>query len=434
MSEQLSLQSILPILPKFAAIRNEKNAAFRQRATEIEIALVGLATKLHSIWIGAPGDGKTMLAESIGRSIVDGDHFSIGISKSSTDADIFGGPDVPYMVSTGLYRRNTAGKAAKATTLLVDEGFKGEGALLQTMLRFLSENEYEGEATNLLWACIASNELPPELRGATNGIPIDLGPLEESLLAFMDRFFYKVEVSSLEPGSVDWEAVVFHGVAVNNSGTTLTVEEIKQVQAVVDQVTIPDNVLKAMRELATNLPAGLDGVPDSRIKVSTRTWVKALRALKGHALVDGRTTVSLKDLRWLAHSFWLTPDQKGVVAEQIAKVLSARMSEADSSFRKIEDYVNANKEGRLIRDDSPNAENGLKIESSRIVDKNDPRVATVGEKLLAFCQSEIDQLKDSLDNADDADDIEAIKAAIKGINTKMLIVKTGLAFALKSRK
>ena len=44
MSEQLSLQSILPILPKFAAIRNEKNAAFRQRATEIEIALVGLAT------------------------------------------------------------------------------------------------------------------------------------------------------------------------------------------------------------------------------------------------------------------------------------------------------------------------------------------------------------------------------------------------------
>jgi MoxR-like ATPase len=422
----------MPIIPKFAAIRDEKNAAFRQRSVEIEIALVGLATKLHSIWIGAPGDGKTMLAESIGRSVSDGQHFSVGISKSSTDADIFGGPDVPYMVSTGLYRRNTSGKAAKSTTLLMDESFKGEGALLQACLRFFSENEFEGEPTPLLWACIASNELPPELRGATNGIPIDLGPLEESLLAFMDRFFYKVEVSSLEPGSVDWEDVVFKSVASNSGTTTLTREEILDVQSAVDQVTIPDNVLSALRELATNLPSGLNGVADSRVRVSTRTWVKALRALRGHALIDGRDAVSLKDLKWLAHAFWTTPDQRSVIAEQIAKVLSARMSEADSSFRKVEEFVAAHKEGRLIRDEQ--ATHGLKVESGRIADKNDPRVATVGTHLLAFCQSEIDALKDSLENAEDADDIEAVKAAIKGINTKMLIVKTGLAFALKSSR
>jgi MoxR-like ATPase len=430
MAENETVRNLDPILTRFRDIRSELNAAFRQRSVEIEVSLVGLATGLHAIMIGAPGDGKTALAQAIGNKIVDGSHFSVGLSKSSTDADIFGGPDVPHIVKTGAYRRNTNGFAPTATTLLLDEAFKAEGALLQACLRFFSENEFEGKPTELLWAAIASNELPPELRGATNGLPMDLGPLEESLMAFMDRFFYSLEVRSLDPGSTDWEAVVFNDVTDNLGTTTVTKDEVRALQRGVKSVVIPNNVLESIRRLATALPLGLDGVPDSSVRVSARTWRKAMTALRGHALIDGRTTVKMLDLKWLQHAFWTTPDQRSVIAEQIGKVLSERMGEADASVRKVEEYVDAMRNKVLVRDEA--SENKLKIEHGRISDE-DPRRATVAPTLLEFIEREIAALQNALQSADDEDDIDAVQSAIQTISTKKKVIERSVASALMNR-
>jgi len=431
MSDKSVIQQLAPIVNKIGTIRAELNAAFRQRQVEVEVSLVGLAAGMHAILIGAPGDGKTALAQAIGNKVADGTHFSVGLSKSSTDADIFGGPDVPHIVSTGSYKRNTKGFAPTATTLLLDEAFKAEGALLQACLRFFSENEFEGKPTELLWACIASNELPPELRGATHGIPCDLGPLEESLMAFMDRFFYTLEVRSLDPGSPDWEEVVFNNVTDALGKTTVTKAEVRALQAAVKHVEIPLTVINALRQLAMALPEGLNGVPDSQVRVSARTWRKAMKALQGHALIDGRDTVKLQDLRWLQHAFWTTPDQKAIVAEQISKVLSERMAEADSSVRKVEEYATAMRDKRLARDTQ--AENGLKVESSRM-DDNDPRRATVAVALVEFIDNEIKALTNSLENADDVDDKEAVESAIRAITVKKKVIERSLASALMSRR
>ena len=250
-------------------------------------------------------------------------------------------------------------------------------------------------------------------------------------MAFMDRFFYTLEVSSLDPGTTDWEAVVFNDVTDSLGKTTVTKAEVRALQAAVKHVEIPAVVINALRQLAMALPEGLVGVPDSQVRVSARTWRKAMKALRGHALIDGRDTVKLQDLKWLQHAFWTTPDQKAIVAEQISKVLSERMAEADASVRKVEEYSTAMRDKRLVRD--AQAENGLKIENTRI-DDNDPRRATVAVALIEFIDTELKALQNSADNADDADDKDAVESAIRAITVKKKVIERSVASALMSRR
>jgi MoxR-like ATPase len=404
-----NLQAVAPVVEKFAAMRADLNARFRQRETLTELALAAIVAGQNIITTSSAGEGKTAFFEALGKYVKDGQHFSVGLCKSTTDSDLFGGPDVPHLVQTGGYRRNTSGFLPCATTALLDEAFKGEGALLQSMLRFFSELEFEGKPVPLLFAAIASNELPPELRGATSGVPMDLGPMEESLLAFVDRFLYKYEVAPLDPGTPDWEEVVFAGVSRRaNPLVGVTQAEIRSIRAAVAHVDMPQSIIDALRTLSVNLPLGMEGVADSQVKVSTRTWVKSVSALKAHALLAGREQVNLSDLDWLEHAFWTTPDQRSHIAAQISRVKTAKMAEADTSLRKAQEYYKALTLNTLASDSS---EDGLIIEAHRLDPKTDARAATAGAKLMEYCNREVISLRDSLLSAT-GEDAQAVNSAI----------------------
>ena len=424
-----NIDSVTPILDKFLACVQDANARYRASEEVFALMAASMLARENIILIGPPGCGKTGRVEALAGYIRDGKHVSIGLCKSSTDSDLYGGPDVPHLVGTGGYRRNTNGFLPTATTALLDEAFKAEGNLLQSGLRLFSEREFEGKEIPLLWAAIASNELPPELRGATNGIPADLGPLEESLLAFFDRFFYTVMVAPLEAGTQDWNEVVFGGVSRRADPTVgVTTAEVRALQAAVPLVSIPESVAAAIRELAVNLPMGLEGVADSQVTVSPRTWVKAIHVLKAHALLGRRSEVRLSDLRHLEHAFWITPDQRSVIAAQIGRVLSNKMSEADSSRRRSLDYQKAWALNMLISDsDSPD----LVSVVSHTLAKDDPRAATAEEKLIEFCVREEAAHTNSLEDAE-GDDADAIKEAIRIIKDLRTRVSMSVATKLKS--
>lgn len=343
-------------ITRIQQISSDLNARFRQRTEVVECMLASMLAGELVLLLGPRGEAKTAIVEALAEYINGGQHFSVGLAKSSTPDDILGGVDV-VALQAGTYRRNVNGFLPTATTFLLDEGFKSNNPTLQALLRVLSEREFQGVKIPALFGAIASNELPPELRGQKNGKSTDLGPFEDSLLAFFDRFFHKLEVLPLEAGSADWDNVIFGAVSeTRNPKLFVTPAEIIDLQEAVKKVVIPESVQGSIRQLAISLAD-----TKTNVHVSTRTWRKAIRVLQAHAMLAGRTEVKRSDLRWLEFALWTTPDQKAVIRSAISSIGSPELKEALATENKVAELFSAYKRQYL-----QNNQNGLVIMDSPV--------------------------------------------------------------------
>lgn len=327
------------IIKRVQAIRADLNKRFRMREDVIGAMLASMLAGELMLLLGLRGEAKTAIVEALAGYISDGKHFSVGLAKSSTPDDVLGGVDV-VALQNGTYRRNTTGFLPEATTFLLDEGFKSNNPTLQALLRVLSEREFQGQKIPALFGALASNELPAELRGQKNGKAADLGPFEDSLLAFFDRFFHKLDVQPLAPGSSNWDDVVFGAASDAASAVRVTADEIRDLQRLVGSVALGVSLQDSVRSVAQKLAT-------EKVHVSTRTWRKAVRMLRAHALLDGRMTVRKSDLRWLEHALWTTPDQRQTIREIVTSAGSREVAEALAIEVKAAEFMTAFADRRL---------------------------------------------------------------------------------------
>jgi hypothetical protein len=269
----------------------------------------------------------------------------------------------------------------------------------------LSEREFQGAKIPALFGAIASNELPAELRGQKDGKATDLGPFEDSLLAFFDRFFHKLEVTPLPCGSADWDSVVFGSVSDASAPVRVTTAQIRVAQSYVDSVTIPEGVQKAVRAFAQALSNGVGSKNNVPVHVSTRTWRKAMRMLRAHALLDGRTEVKRADLKWLEHAFWTTPDQRAVIRECVFSVGSPEVNEAMVVEAKVAEFMAAyanrrlqvNQNGEIVTTPSP---------VSQLAS------AAVAEPLVTWLKRQENEMRQLAAKADDEPEIKRVLAEV----------------------
>ena len=410
MSTKKKAPSVKARIAKLQTIRDDLNRRFRRCETTVETMLASMLAGELILLIGPRGEAKTAIVEALAGYIEDGQHFSVGLSKTSTPDDIVGGVDTQAYINQGIYRRNVEGFLPTATTFLLDEGFKGPNPVLQSLLRLLSERTFQGQPVPALFGAIASNELPPELRGQRNGTAADLGPFEDSLLAFFDRFVHKIMVDPLPVGTQDWSDVVFGACADVACGVRVSVDDIRAAQAAVDLVGLPDGVQVAMRNLAEGLA---DGSAGSRVHVSTRTWRKAARIVRAHALLDGRDQVKRSDLRWLEHALWTTPDQRSTLREALMSIGSPETAEALAVESKVAEYLVAYRARRLFVDQTGEiqvSENAVSQIAS----------ASSSEPFALWLKRQEGELRTLLDRADEPDEVHRVLAMVSSTRTSVL--------------
>ena len=403
-------------ITRIQQISSDINGRFRQRTEVIECMLASMLAGELVLLLGPRGEAKTALVEALAEYVHGGQHFSIGLAKSSTPDDILGGVDVVALQS-GVYRRNVDGFLPTSTTFLLDEGFKANNPTLQSLLRVLSEREFQGVKIPALFGAIASNELPPELRGQKHGKSTDLGPFEDSLLAFFDRFFYKLEVLPLEAGSADWDSVIFGAVSeTRNPKLFVTPAEIRDLQEQTKKVVIPDSVQGSIRQLAISLAK-------NKVQVSTRTWRKAIKILQAHAMLAGRSETNRSDLRWLEFALWTTPDQKAVIRSAIISIGTPELKEALATENKVAELFAAYKRQSLQHD-----KNGLVICDSPV--SNLSHVAAQ-EPFILFLKTLGNELL-QLDTLATPEDRKEVRRIMIFIETCRKLVMTDMLQRLKA--
>ncbi|MBC7340935.1 MAG: AAA family ATPase [Clostridia bacterium] len=289
---------------KFAAIEAELNQAYLERREVVRGLLVGLLARQHVLLLGPPGTAKSALAEDI-CSRIGGIYFRWLLARTSTPEELFG-PVSLKALEQDSYRRVTAGKLPEATIAFLDEIWKCNSAVLNSLLSVLNErlffNDGQPAPVPLQMAVGASNELPED---------------REELGALWDRFGLRYVVGYIK------NPAAFEAMLKGSNGgarTSLTPEELAQAQAEAAAVKV-EKVIPFILTLRQKMA-------EENIAVSDRRWKMALDLVRANAWLNGWNEADANDLDVLAAALWQDPEQIPLVRRIIASVANPLDQEA----------------------------------------------------------------------------------------------------------
>jgi MoxR-like ATPase len=167
--------------------RRELKEFFVNRDAEIDLLATCAAAQEPLLFVGLPGTAKSDLVVKFVESLGLGEHdyFKYMLTKFTEPSEILGPIDID-LLKQGRFVRRTRGKLPEAKVAFLDEIFKSNSAILNTLLTIVNERKYyqDGEpvpvALKLLFA-------------ATNDIPE-----QSELEALSDRFVLKIETKPVK--------------------------------------------------------------------------------------------------------------------------------------------------------------------------------------------------------------------------------------------
>lgn len=298
---------------KLIEIKSYLESKFYEREQEIEGLLVAILARQHMLLIGPAGTAKSLLSAELAKIIEGANYFQWLLTRFSTPEELFG-PVSLKELEQGVYKRNTTGKLPEAHLAFVDEIFKANSAILNSLLTLINErlfyNNGQPVQTPLITIVGASNEYPEE---------------GEGLEALFDRFLLRYEVDYIADDSNFIS--MLKGSNSPAQTPSITLEELHNLQFFVDVVTVPDEIFQTLAEIRRKLK-------DEGIRPSDRRFKQSLSLIRAKAMLDQRQDVQLKDLMILAHSLWEMPEQKDTVMEIVKEHAQDKVTTLLEEYRK----------------------------------------------------------------------------------------------------
>ncbi len=307
------------LFKKIIAIKQALNGRFYERETEIEGMLVALFSRQHMLMIGPAGTAKSALASEFANIVEGASYFQWMLTKFSTPEEIFG-PLSLRDLERGEYKRLTVGKMPEAELVFIDEIFKANSAILNSLLTLINERLFYNSGlptvVPLQSLLAASNDYPEE---------------GEGLEALFDRFLLRYEVGFIAEAH-NFMAMM-QADEQNEPLPSITGQELAELQKMTAQINIPNEVFEILSKIRLALQ-------DEGIYPSDRRFKKSLSILQAKAFINERREVRMSDLSILKHVLWETIDQKEVVSalienysyKDVRETLATLQNEANDIF------------------------------------------------------------------------------------------------------
>jgi MoxR-like ATPase len=289
----------------FLALRDDLSRLLFERETIIEAALLGLVTSEHVLLLGPPGTAKSVLARRLCQSIQGATYFEHLLTRFSTPEEVFG-PLSLAALERDQYRRITAGTLVEAHIAFLDEVFKANSAILNSLLGLINERTYH-EAGHTLPAPLLT------LVAASNETPEDHG-----LNALFDRFLIRLTV----PPLADDES--FRRLLQQDTtapATTITLDQLDLAQREVSLTALTKDAIEAIIAIKHVLE-------EEGIAASDRRWKACAKLVRAKAWFEGDTQTTSDHCEILAHALWTDPAHIRTVERAVSRVANPLNLEA----------------------------------------------------------------------------------------------------------
>src|SRR5688500_11991016 len=135
---------------------------FLDKQEMIRLLLVSVIAGEHMVLVGPPGTAKSAIIRMFAR-LVDARYFEYLLTRFTEPNEIFGPVDIKQF-REGTYTRRTENMLPEAEVVFLDEIFKSNSAILNSLLHILNERQFtngsEVKRVPLLSLFAASNEIP----------------------------------------------------------------------------------------------------------------------------------------------------------------------------------------------------------------------------------------------------------------------------------
>ncbi|MEW5008977.1 MAG: AAA family ATPase [Cycloclasticus sp.] len=267
-----------------------------ERETPLKLALLSAIAGEHTLLLGAHGTAKSVLAQRLHLAFKEGEYFERLLTRFSVPEELFGPLSIKSL-ENDRYQRLTKHYLPSATIAFIDEIFKANSAILNSLLTVLNEREFDNgdkrEHIPLISVIGASNELPAD----------------ESLAALYDRFLCRYQVTAV---SADNFTALLNlsdaPLQAPHHEDQLNAELLSEIQQGADKLVLSDEVLDLLHALRLY-------VAEISLYVSDRRWRKVVKLLKVSAFTNQQSTVSIWDCWLLQHCLWDEPRQKQLIAD-----------------------------------------------------------------------------------------------------------------------
>ena len=386
---------------RMLAVMADVNAQVAEREELVEAIAIALLTRKNLFILGAPGQAKSYAINQFRARITGARQFERLLSKQTDEEQLFGRVDLSSLLPGSVpetelrkdptynllrseledvmkrlpkmpddvesmapvkhhtqlledYRRaaaalkqgepsvNTAGKIPEADIVFLDEIFKCNDGVLNSLLTALNERKYTNEGRTYPIPTVS-------FFAASNEIPNFNDPQEKILEALYDRLELKMVTDNI--ADRDKRLAVLADKQAGRTGqisASITLDELEQMQAEVAAIPVPD----AANELADDILCQLrkDG-----ISVSDRKYLNYYPIAQAKAWLSGHSQVESQDLLALKNYLWQKPADRSVVESTLNRMCVNPMQDKVNSVRGMAVDVQTEFEAASADTSKPNA-------------------------------------------------------------------------------
>jgi len=360
------------------AVMADVNMQVAEREELIELIAIALLTRKNLFILGAPGQAKSYAINAFRNRITGARQFERLLSKQTDEEQLFGRIDLSSLIPgavpqdilaqdsfyqaksreltdlvenlresdhplvsgriqelseqlsvyekaigqlhSGSPQVNTTGKIPEADIVFLDEIFKCNDGVLNSLLTALNERKYTNEGRTYPIPTIS-------FFAASNEIPNFSDPQEKILEALYDRLELKVVTENITDRSK--RLAVLKDKQANRAGqvtAAITMEELLDMQKDVGAIPVPD----AVNELADDILCELrkNGIP-----VSDRKYLNYYPIAQAKAWLAGHSEVQPGDLLALKNYLWQKPGDRAVVEATLNRMCVNPMQDKVNSIQ-----------------------------------------------------------------------------------------------------
>jgi len=291
--------------------------AFLDKQELIRLLLVSVVAGEHMVLIGPPGTAKSALVRTFAR-LIDARYFDYLLTRFTEPNELFGPVDIRAF-REGTYTRRTAGMLPEAEIVFLDEIFKSNSAILNSLLTILNERRFSNGAQVVKVPLLS-------LFGASNEVPND-----DNLAAIFDRFLLRVVSDNLD--SYHFAGLIERG--LKNEALALGGEPPRPLVAAADLHRLNQVLasrLSFTEELLSRYKGLIFQIRSEGVSISDRRVVKILKLVAASALIDGRAEANDSDFFLLRH-VWNNLDQAELLEEIVTPVVERYYREHPNARR-----------------------------------------------------------------------------------------------------